>query len=191
MNARAAQLGLKTAVVERDKAGCGGTCLQRGCIPTKAMLHAADLLTEIKGAKRAGIKVGGHLLGLAANALNQLINVAHENRLTRSQHIMFQLADLMAHVEIGVSLARKADTLQKAGDREADKITAMSRIFAAETAQLATAAIPTVLQGTGNLDKEKQEELFASTAFNELSRGQRGVISDMDAVADILFERQS
>jgi dihydrolipoamide dehydrogenase len=55
---RAAQLGLSTALVERDDR-LGGTCLLRGCIPTKAMLHAADLLTEIQGAKRAGIKVGG------------------------------------------------------------------------------------------------------------------------------------
>lgn len=55
---RASQLGLSTAIIERDER-LGGTCLLRGCIPTKAMLHAADLLTEIKGAKRAGIKVGG------------------------------------------------------------------------------------------------------------------------------------
>ena len=39
---RASQLGLDTAIVERDRA-FGGTCLLRGCIPTKAMLHAADL----------------------------------------------------------------------------------------------------------------------------------------------------
>ena len=37
---RAAQLGLDTIVVEGDKAG--GTCLIRGCIPSKAMIHAAD-----------------------------------------------------------------------------------------------------------------------------------------------------
>ena len=54
---RASQLGLKTALVERDER-LGGTCLLRGCIPTKAMLHAADLLTEIRAAKRSGIKVG-------------------------------------------------------------------------------------------------------------------------------------
>ena len=52
---RAAQLGLKTAVVERDPAGCGGTCLQRGCIPTKALLHTADLYEEIKHGKEYGI----------------------------------------------------------------------------------------------------------------------------------------
>jgi 2-polyprenyl-6-methoxyphenol hydroxylase-like FAD-dependent oxidoreductase len=40
---RAAQLGLKTAVVERDE--LGGVCLNRGCIPTKALLRTAELLT--------------------------------------------------------------------------------------------------------------------------------------------------
>src|SRR5688572_2049835 len=52
---RAAQLGLKTAVVERDSAGCGGTCLQRGCIPTKALLHTADLYDDLKNGKEFGI----------------------------------------------------------------------------------------------------------------------------------------
>jgi dihydrolipoyl dehydrogenase len=52
---RAAQMGLRTAVVERDPAGCGGTCLQRGCIPTKALLHTADLLEELQRGKEFGI----------------------------------------------------------------------------------------------------------------------------------------
>lgn len=55
---RSAQLGMKSAIVERDQR-LGGTCLLRGCIPTKAMLHAADLVTEIRRAKSAGIQVGG------------------------------------------------------------------------------------------------------------------------------------
>lgn len=52
---RAAQMGLRTAVVERDPAGCGGTCLQRGCIPTKALLHTADLYEDLKNGKEFGI----------------------------------------------------------------------------------------------------------------------------------------
>ena len=52
---RAAQMGLRTAVVERDPAGCGGTCLLRGCIPTKALLHTADLWEEMKHGKELGI----------------------------------------------------------------------------------------------------------------------------------------
>ncbi|HET6816787.1 MAG TPA: dihydrolipoyl dehydrogenase [Mycobacteriales bacterium] len=49
---RAAELGLSVILVERDKVG--GTCLHRGCIPTKALLHAA----EVADAAREGEKVG-------------------------------------------------------------------------------------------------------------------------------------
>jgi dihydrolipoamide dehydrogenase len=52
---RAGQLGLKVAVVERDPTGCGGTCVLRGCIPTKALLHTADLYDDFKKRKDYGI----------------------------------------------------------------------------------------------------------------------------------------
>jgi dihydrolipoamide dehydrogenase len=51
---RAAQLGLKTAVVERQKT-LGGTCLNWGCIPTKALLEHAHALKVIKAAKEWGV----------------------------------------------------------------------------------------------------------------------------------------
>lgn len=54
---RAGQLGLKVAVVERDPF-LGGTCLHRGCIPTKALLHSANVLDEIREAAELGIEVG-------------------------------------------------------------------------------------------------------------------------------------
>ncbi|MFJ4900609.1 dihydrolipoyl dehydrogenase [Streptomyces sp. NPDC088727] len=52
---RAAALGLRVVLVERDKVG--GTCLHRGCIPSKAMLHAAELVDGIAEAReRWGVK---------------------------------------------------------------------------------------------------------------------------------------
>lgn len=51
---RAGQLGLKTAIVERDKR-LGGTCLHRGCIPTKALLWTAELYAHIQEAAEFGI----------------------------------------------------------------------------------------------------------------------------------------
>jgi dihydrolipoamide dehydrogenase len=51
---RAAHNGLKTAIVERDQR-LGGTCLLRGCIPTKSLLHSADLLQSMRHAKDFGI----------------------------------------------------------------------------------------------------------------------------------------
>lgn len=62
---RASQLGLKTAVVEKDPK-FGGTCLHRGCIPTKALLHTAAVLDEIRSAGTLGIEVGAPALDLAA-----------------------------------------------------------------------------------------------------------------------------
>jgi len=54
---RAAQLGLKTACVEKD-ASLGGTCLNVGCIPSKALLHASEEYAHAhKGLARHGIKV--------------------------------------------------------------------------------------------------------------------------------------
>jgi dihydrolipoamide dehydrogenase len=52
---RAGQLGLKTALVEREK--LGGTCLHVGCIPTKVLLHTAELLEEIRAGAEMGIQV--------------------------------------------------------------------------------------------------------------------------------------
>jgi dihydrolipoamide dehydrogenase len=54
---RAAQLGKKTAVAERDK--LGGRCLNYACIPAKAVLRSADLLSEINEAAEYGLKVSG------------------------------------------------------------------------------------------------------------------------------------
>jgi dihydrolipoamide dehydrogenase len=63
---RAAQLGLKTAVVEKDKT-FGGTCLNVGCIPSKALLHASELFEEAGHAfPNMGIKVGKPTLDLGA-----------------------------------------------------------------------------------------------------------------------------
>jgi dihydrolipoamide dehydrogenase len=54
---RAAQLGMKTAVVEKDVVG--GRCLNYACIPAKAVLRTADVLTEIDDADEFGIAVDG------------------------------------------------------------------------------------------------------------------------------------
>jgi len=57
---RAGQLGLKTAVIERDTR-FGGTCLLRGCIPTKALLRDAHLLQEVKRASQQGLFKTGEI----------------------------------------------------------------------------------------------------------------------------------
>lgn len=50
---RAEQLGLTVALVEEDK--LGGTCLHRGCIPTKALLHTAEVADAVRGSEHVGV----------------------------------------------------------------------------------------------------------------------------------------
>src|SRR5215467_552367 len=63
---RAAQLGMKVAVVEKEKT-FGGTCLNIGCIPSKALLHASERYEEAGHMlARMGVKVGAPQLDLPA-----------------------------------------------------------------------------------------------------------------------------
>lgn len=59
---RAAQNGLKTALVEMDRVG--GTCLNRGCIPTKAMVRSAEVFLDAQHGAAYGVRVNGVSLDL-------------------------------------------------------------------------------------------------------------------------------
>ena len=64
---RAAQLNLSVALIEKDK--LGGTCLHRGCIPTKALLHAGEVADQTRESEQFGIKaelVGVDMAGVNA-----------------------------------------------------------------------------------------------------------------------------
>ena len=61
---RAAQLGLKTAIVEREL--LGGICLNWGCIPTKALLRSAEVFHQMQHAKAYGLSATGVAADLAA-----------------------------------------------------------------------------------------------------------------------------
>ena len=51
---RAAELGKRVALIEKDKVG--GTCLHRGCIPTKALLHAAEVADSTRESEKFGVR---------------------------------------------------------------------------------------------------------------------------------------
>src|SRR5919109_4281889 len=56
-NAAAEHGGMKVAIVEKGR--MGGTCLNRGCIPSKLLIHSADVMETIKSAAQFGINVAG------------------------------------------------------------------------------------------------------------------------------------
>jgi len=63
---RAAQLDLSVALIEKDKVG--GTCLHRGCIPTKALLHAGEIADQTRESEQFGIKA--ELIGVDMTGVN-------------------------------------------------------------------------------------------------------------------------
>jgi len=67
---RAGELGLKTIVVEKDPY-LGGTCLHVGCIPTKVLLHHAEIYDHIKDASEYGIEVNGVKLNWGATMMRK------------------------------------------------------------------------------------------------------------------------
>lgn len=74
---RASQLGLTAALVERDKVG--GTCLHRGCIPTKAWLETADTLSRAQKAGTFGVRLDNISLDFPAV-------IAHQRRVVDALH---------------------------------------------------------------------------------------------------------
>ena len=68
---RAAQLGASVAIVEKEQ--LGGTCLNWGCIPTKALIAAADTFARIKHAEAFGITVKGASVDYA-------VMIGHKNK---------------------------------------------------------------------------------------------------------------
>ncbi len=75
---RAGQLGLRTAVVEADKVG--GTCLHRGCIPTKALLQSAALLDQVRDGHRLGVNTGevSFDYGVASRRRDEVVSTLHK-----------------------------------------------------------------------------------------------------------------
>ena len=63
---RSAQLGMTTAVIEREK--LGGVCVNIGCIPTKALLHSAYIAKLLREAKEFGVEAG--IIGAATLAFD-------------------------------------------------------------------------------------------------------------------------
>src|SRR5204862_352432 len=98
---RAAQLGMKVAVVETRET-FGGTCLNIGCIPSKALLHASELFEEAGHSfEKMGIKLSPPKLDLAGMMQFKDEGVKQFQRLLERQGMKFQLSSKLTAVDNG------------------------------------------------------------------------------------------
>ncbi|MEJ2164971.1 MAG: acyl-CoA dehydrogenase family protein [Desulfobacterales bacterium] len=133
--------------------------------------------------------LGGRIYGLAADALNQTITLVNDHRLTRQQYIMFALADMMTHVEVGAALARRAFHTSQHDGSETAGIKIISRLFANEVGRVVSQGILKIVMGCGQFNRNATAEFMARTAYGELTASYANLIPDMDQLADIVFER--
>lgn len=147
-----------------------------------------SIASEMESLNESLPDAGCGFYGICAKAMNDIVFFVQNNRLTKAQHVMFSLSDMMAHVEVGASMARKAAS--EANGPDAEKYKAMSRIFANDVSQLVSRKIMEIVYGSGVATKSEAGEFLKTLSLDALSASWVNVIKDMDTVADILFERK-
>jgi len=140
--------------------------------------------------------VGANNAVLALHAIAEILEKARAGRLTRFQHVLFRLGELIAFAESAGSLARRAalmaeNKLNEKSNRRFDATTlaAISRIFAREAAlKVATDGVRWVV-GAGGLPDSEIPAFEVKIGAAAIRCAQAGLIADEDAVADALYGR--
>ena len=158
--------------------------------------HYHDLARGCEALHARHPEVGADFAALALHALAEVMEKARVARLTRYQHILLRLGELIAYAECAGSLARRAARMaegklnEKASQRfDAPALAAVSRVFAREAAlKVGTDGLRWVTGAGGVLDAE-MAAFEASLGLSAIYRAQAGLIADMDYVADVLYGR--
>ncbi|HEX6804249.1 MAG TPA: acyl-CoA dehydrogenase family protein [Terriglobales bacterium] len=140
--------------------------------------------------------VGASPAALALHALAEVMERARVARLTRFQHILLRLGELIAYAESAGALARRAALMkenklnEKANRRfDASTLCAISRVFAREAALKVAADGVRWIMGAGGVSDAELPAFEASLGVAAIHRAQAGLVADMDLVADALYGR--
>lgn len=140
--------------------------------------------------------VGADMAALALHALAEVMEKARVARLTRYQHILLRLGELIAYAECAGSLSRRAARMaegklhEKSNRRfEATALAALSRIFAREAALKVAQDGLRWINGAGGVEAGSLPAFETSLGLPAIHRVQTGLISDMDFVADVIYNR--
>jgi alkylation response protein AidB-like acyl-CoA dehydrogenase len=139
---------------------------------------------------------GANTAALALHALADLLEKARTARLTRHQHILLRLGELIAYAESAGTLAKRAAQKaenklnEKANQRfDAAALAAISRIFAREAALKVGEEGLRWTIGAGGLSEAETPAFETSLGLPAIHRAQADLIADLDFVADVLYGR--
>lgn len=141
-------------------------------------------------------EVGANIAALAMHALAELMEKARLGRLTRYQHILLRLGELIAYAESAGSLSERAAKAaegklnEKANTRfDAQALAALARIFAREAALRVAEEGLRWISGAGGVSDAEMPAFEAALGLPAVHRAQAGLLSDMDYLSDVLYGR--
>jgi len=140
--------------------------------------------------------VGADSAALALHALAEVMEKARVARLTRYQHILLRLGELIAYAECAGSLSRRAALMaegrlnEKANERfDATALAAIARVFAREAALKVAEEGLKWVAGAGGVSGSEMAAFETALGLPAIHRTQAGLISDMDYISDVLYGR--
>jgi alkylation response protein AidB-like acyl-CoA dehydrogenase len=158
--------------------------------------HYHDRAREFEALHARHPSVGADIAALALHALAEVMEKARIARLTRYQHILLRLGELIAYAECAGSLSRRAALLaegklhEKANRRfDATALAAISRIFARDAALKVVEEGLRWVVGAGGISDAEMPGFETSLGLPAIHRAQSGLISDLDYIADVLYGR--
>jgi alkylation response protein AidB-like acyl-CoA dehydrogenase len=156
--------------------------------------HYLDLAQRLRSLHASHPAVGADVAALAAECLAAVVEACRIGRLTRNQHVLLRLGELIAYAESAAALVRRAvaaaeGALPEKSDRRfrADGLAAVSRVFAREAAM--KVAEEGVRWVSGAAEAGAAAQLVSSLPLEQVRAAQAGLLHDMDAVADVLYDR--
>ena len=156
--------------------------------------HAQAL--ELEALHVAHPTVGADIASLTMHALAEVMEVARVARLTRHQHILLRLGELIAYAESAGSLAHRAarhaegKLHEKANLRfDPTALAAISRIFAREAAHKVADEGLRWMVGAGGVSEADLAAFETRMGLPAIHRAQAGLLADMDHISDVLFSR--
>ena len=158
--------------------------------------HYHTLAKEFETLHARHPQVGADRTALALHALAEVMERARVARLTRFQHVLLRLGEMISYAESAGSLAKRAARAlegklhEKANDRfTPDALAALARIFAREAALKVGEDGLRWIVGSSATSEAESAALETSLGLPAIHRAQSGLLADMDYISDTLYKR--
>jgi alkylation response protein AidB-like acyl-CoA dehydrogenase len=154
-----------------------------------------DMAQEMEHLHLKNSNVGADIAALGLHSLADLLEQARIKRLTRNQHVLFRIGELIAWCECASSMARKAEMAasgklhDKANTRfDAEVLAAISRVYAREAVMKVSQDGLRWVLGTGGISKEEVASFTQKLDMTKIYQVQDGLMDDMDLIREALYQ---